>query len=139
MKRLILAAVTFLLMAGCGSKPPEPAVTVGAVQVPALLSTHCWKVCADYPAPPDHLRAAGYQAAAVPPGGTARVQFSSAPVGVTLNRWTEREAETLVRDARGPVLEFKLPDAPGFYTYSVSGQWQRGSASYVFQVEVRQP
>jgi hypothetical protein len=135
----IALMILLTVLSGCtnSSNPPTPSIEAGKLVVPAVLSTHCWgNRCADYPTPPQHLKAAGYRPAVVPGGATLDITFTTPPKDgiMIINQWVGDKAETLSNSTNNLIV---VPAEPGVYTYAVAADWKGGSASYAFQVEVR--
>jgi len=139
MRSNMLVALTSLtlLLAGCGSHPPTLSAQVDGVGVPAVLSSHCWKSCADYPLPEDHLRAEGYKPPVVKAESSLKLAFSTAPQEWSLDRWQGGKLQH-VGTQRGMPQSILMPTKAGVYTYAISGDWTKGSAMYIFQVEIEE-
>jgi len=135
--------LSLVLLVGCSSKtPPQPLVSVGKVNVPVVLSTHCWTGgCVDFPAPEDHLQVTNYKPVTLhsEPTDSIFVRFNAAPPkGFTVTHWPNGRPDHL-GTFNGRDLNISASGlVPGVHTFSISAGWKQGSATHIFQLEVRQ-
>jgi len=133
--------LSLVLLVGCGSKsPPQPLVSVGKLNVPVVLSTHCWTDgCADFPAPEDHLQTISYQPITLPlqPTNPISIRFNTAPPqGFTVTHWPHGKPDP-IDTVKGRDLSISVVGlVPGVHTFSISAGWKQGSVTHIFQLEV---
>jgi len=123
------------------SMPPEPVVSIGERNVPAIRGTYCWSslmkgVCVDTAAPPGIISFENHTTVSAAPGTEVKIDFEEQPLkdSIYLSRWLDDEKDIQV-PLKGNM--FELPKDKGTYVYSVSANWNNGDAVYAFVIEVK--
>ncbi|GGE59569.1 hypothetical protein [Priestia taiwanensis] len=143
--RKIVIAISLLAVICIGgyvflnSAPPLPTVSVDGNRLEVRQGSYCWdgpinSRCVDSMAPPELMKHYDIQPVIVSPKSEVNIAFHSEPYESGGSVWfaNGQTGNATIRDG---VLV--LPEEKGVYVYSVHGQWQKGSASYAFVVEVR--
>ncbi|RAL20850.1 hypothetical protein [Thermoflavimicrobium daqui] len=144
-KIIVPIMITLLFLTGCPNppspeqlKPPQATVRVDNKQITTRQGSFCWSeggagVCQDA-IPPDEI-AKKLKPTTVKPKSRLTIQFHRPPKKGSLgvNLWKDHKPQTVqvVNNVIG------LPDRPGVYVYDFFAEWEQGSASYVFVVEVK--
>ena len=143
----ILFAI-FLLVAGfyideglLNNKPPEPTITVEGKKVEVVQGSYCWSGlfngrCVDKISPPDLVNFHNIQPVVLSPGAKLNIEFKREPKENTLgvNRWLSN-AETENIPLKDNVM--LAPKEKGVYVHDVYANWEKGSSSYAFVIEVQ--
>lgn len=130
---IIVLALTLFFCIALYEKTMPPTLTIEAQRghIEATQSSYCWASffsasCVDM-VEPSHMQVTSLSVQA---GEIITLQFSEEPLADTL---------TISQIDGGNVTtntSFITPNMPGSYMYVVSAQWSRGSASYVFSLQV---
>ena len=137
MKKIIVIIVLALIFFLCitfyeKTMPLTLNIEAQSGHIQATQSSYCWESffsasCVDM-VEPSHMHVTSLS---VKTGETITLQFSEKPIADTLS----------ISQIGGEDLEttsFTAPSTPNTYTYIASAQWSRGSASYVFSLQVRE-
>lgn len=138
---VIMIILFFQIKEFINSEPPSPSITVGGKSIPTKQGSYCWRgltsgKCVDMISPPDIIKYHGIKPVIVSPEAPLKVQFRKKPNKDTLgaNVWiSDRETEDA--NMKGNLLI--APKEKGIYVYDVYARWNRGSASFVFTIEVQ--
>ncbi|MBO8173287.1 MAG: hypothetical protein H0Z33_15550 [Bacillaceae bacterium] len=133
-----------LISAGCSTdeagslqlQPPIPMVTAMDQQLKVIQGSYCWQAfgkgeCADTAAPPALVK--GHMPLEASPGSAVNISFHYEPDTMEVRLWEDDDTIPVTLD-QGKT--FVLPEQPGYYIYSIHGQWPEGDASYAFAVRV---
>ena len=150
MKKYIITAAIIILIGIGGyllekkqyrAGPPEPAISIGKQEVPAIRGTYCWSsmmksICVDTAAPPGIISFENHKMVSSSPGTEVTIDFDKKPLkdSIHLSRWLNEE-ESLQVPLKGN--KFVLPEEKGTYIYGVSANWNKGDAVYAFVIEVK--
>lgn len=124
-----------------GPTPPKARVLAGDAVIPAALRSYSWTArymgggMATAMSPPEFARSHRLEPVPLQSGSVLRFAFDPNPYEVRVQRWMEGQGNGVpVPVAPGETI--RLPRETGVYVYEVSARWGRGTASYVFVVEV---
>lgn len=146
MKKVFISLLAVVLLVGgiyfaFNSKPPKPVITIENKTVEVAQGSYCWEglinaQCVDMISPPDLIKHHELKPAVVSPGAELEIKFKREPLENTLNAsiwFNNNEVEN------APLNENALlvPKEKGVYMYNVSADWEKGSSSYVFVIEVQ--
>lgn len=137
---LMLATFCFGLYLVVGmltnTEPSLPTITAGDKKASVSHGSYCWgsfvfSSCADS----GLVSEIANNPLSVSPKTELKVKFKSEPEENSLSvyRWVKDESEVVTLE--NDILI--APSEKGLHVYSISGSWKKGTASYVFAIEVR--
>ncbi|MFC7372483.1 hypothetical protein ACFQPF_12460 [Fictibacillus iocasae] len=145
-KRLVILIV-FLLLSGLigysliNRNPPMPTVkTEGNDRVPVRQASFCWKgffsaMCVDMAEP---FMVEGREGVPVQPGETISITFNQTPLNKMETVSTWKEGDNLPKETpMDSANHFEAPREEGTYGISLNTEWNRGSVSHYFFIDVR--
>ncbi|MGN7477793.1 hypothetical protein ACTHOQ_08045 [Solibacillus silvestris] len=142
MKHLKIIAILFITVIAiflfANSGRPNVSVKADDKRVTVLESSYCWneiwrQQCVDYILPPEQIKEKEVIPTVVAPQSNIEIKFNKEPIEeIYVSVWNnEQLGEIEITDNT-----ITAPEESGIYIYAVSGRWSKGSASYVFSVEV---
>ena len=122
------------------SEPPTPSVTIGDIDIHTTQGSFCWKglisgQCVDkiYTSPLE--MAAKHKPTVVSSNEEVTIKFKKAPLGkLVVTQWV---GENNTKSITVKNDKIKVPKEKGIYVYSVIANWEKGSGSYAFSIEVK--
>ncbi|WP_339171524.1 hypothetical protein MKY51_09890 [Solibacillus sp. FSL R5-0691] len=146
MKKVLSSLLAVVVLVGgmyvaINSAPPKPVLTIENKTVEVAQSSYCWNgllktQCVDMISPPDLIEHHKITPVVVSPGADVKIKFHRKPLENTLTAsiWSSNNEIT-----NAPLNEnvLSVPNEKGFYIYSLSAYWKKGSSSYVFVIEVK--
>ena len=135
-----LIVIAILIFEPFRSEPPTPSVTIGDVDIPTTQGSFCWKglisgQCVDkiYTSPLE--MAAEHKPTVVSSNEEVTIKFKKAPLGkLVVTQWVgENNTKSIIVKND----KFKVPKEKGIYVYHVTANWEKGSGSYAFSIEVK--
>ena len=144
-KVLIFLLVAVVLVGGVYAvinlKPPKPIITIENKTVEVAQGSYCWRglingQCVDMISPPDIINHHELKPVRVSPGAELKIDFNRKPLENSLNAsiWFSNDKIENVPLNDNVLL---VPKETGVYIYNVSAHWEKGSAGYVFVIEVK--
>ena len=135
-----LIVIAILIFEPFRSEPPTPSVTIGDVDIPTTQGSFCWKglisgQCVDkiYASPLE--MAAEHKPTVVSSNEEVTIKFKKAPLGkLVVTQWV---GENNTKSITVKNDKIKVPKEKGIYVYSVIANWEKGSGSYAFSIEVK--
>ncbi|MBN6188982.1 hypothetical protein JQN58_19190 [Aneurinibacillus sp. BA2021] len=141
MKKTALCLMSLAALTGCTNNllasppaPPLPVLTVGERTVAAFQNSYCWsgkKSCVDFISPVLQVRTES--PVPVPSAATLDIRFATPPKPGTLHvyEWIG-DNKTMPVEVQNST--FTLAKNKGIHIYSLSAEWDEGSAYYVCKV-----
>ncbi|MFG3612901.1 hypothetical protein [Rummeliibacillus stabekisii] len=148
MKKIIMAFLLILVIAGgfyvnslLNSKPPLPIIRAGHENVAKVRGSYCWEglissECVDTIPPPELIKSENLTPVIASPSSKLKIVFKNEPKKntISVSKWlTNNQVEDVELNKNTIVL----PQEKGIYVYDVSANWEKGSASYAFAIEIR--
>ena len=135
-----LIVIAILIFEPFRSEPPTPSVTISNVNIHTTQGSFCWEgpissQCVDkiYTSPLE--MAAEHKPTVVSSNEEVTIKFKKAPLGkLVVTQWVG-ENNTKIIIVKND--KFKVPKEKGIYVYSVIANWEKGSGSYAFSIEVK--
>jgi len=135
-----LIVIAILIFEPFRSEPPTPSVTIGDVDIHTTQGSFCWKglissQCVDkiYTSPLEMV--AEHKPTVVSSNEEVTIKFKKAPLGkLVVTQWggeNNTKSITVKND------KIKVPKEKGIYVYSVIANWEKGSGSYAFSIELK--
>jgi len=78
--------------------------------------------------------AVGFNTLQVEKGGKLKIEIEENPSSIILNQWNEDERSEVVELIDNEII---LPLEEGYYIYEVVVEWNKGKATYVFDVNIK--
>ncbi|HBJ01589.1 hypothetical protein [Lysinibacillus sp. UBA5990] len=146
MKKVLISLLAVVVLVGgiyfvFTLKPPKPTITIENNTVEVAQGSYCWDrlfnvQCVDKISPPDIIKNQKLKPVVVLPRAELKIEFNRKPLENTLSAsiwFNKNEMENVLLNNN--VLF--MPKEKGVYIYSVSAQWEKGSSSYNFVIEVK--
>ena len=135
-----LIVIAILIFEPFRSEPPTPSVTIGNVNIHTTQGSFCWEgpissQCVDkiYTSPLE--MAAEHKPTVVSSNEEVTIKFKKAPLGkLVVTQWVGENNTKIITVKNDKI---KVPKEKGIYVYSVIANWEKGSGSYAFSIEVK--
>ena len=122
------------------SEPPTPSVMIGNVNIHTTQGSFCWEgpissQCVDKIYTSSLEMAAEHKPTVVSSNEEVTIKFKKASLGkLVVTQWVgENNTKSIIVKND----KFKVPKEKGIYVYSVIANWEKGSGSYAFSIEVK--
>ena len=146
-KKIAVIIIIGLIMIGIfifqpfRSEPPTPYVTIGIVNIPTTQGSYCWErllsaQCVDKAYTSLFDMASTHKPTVVSPNEKIKIEFNIKPIAGTMKveQWVDEDNIQKVEVKNGLIV---VPKEKGMYVYHVIANWEKGSGSYAFSVEVK--
>lgn len=137
---ILLIALVFLSKGLFSSEPPLPSITVDGKSIAVFHGSYCWRgllggECTDMISPPEIIKHHGIAPGKISPEAILTIDFKNKPHSdsVGANLWISDELPEEININNNILI---APKEKGVYVYDVYARWNKGSASFVFSIEV---
>ncbi|WP_438298011.1 hypothetical protein [Sporosarcina sp. FA15] len=145
MKKTMLLMLTVIIIAGCNGissnntyKQAEGKVIVGTHDYIMMIGEFEWldtdvKFRKIGSSDINDL-AVGFNTLQVEKGGKLKIEIEENPSSIILKQWNEDETSDVVELKDNEII---LPSEEGYYIYEVIVEWNKGKATYVFDINIK--
>lgn len=145
MKKLLIATLVVVIFICTiiffSNSPPKLTITTESKEIEVVQGSYCWKgliqgECIDKISPTDLIKQHELKPTIVSFDEKIKLKFKRKPIENTLNAaifFNNDEIEKVPLD--GNILTVRKEK--GIYIYSISANWEKGSSSYIFIIEVK--
>ena len=135
----LLSIVLIVIFIITNSGVPNASVTTDDRRVTVLKSSYCWneiwrQQCVDYISPSEQIKEKRVVPTVVAPQSKLQIKFNKKPTEeISISVWNNDN----IGEIEFVDNTITAPKERGVYIYVVSSRWSKGSASYVFSIEVK--